>query len=291
MSLLQAIVLGLIQGLTEFIPISSTAHLTIAGKVMTTLDPQHPLIDPQHPDQWTAFIAVIQLGTLLAVVVYFWKDIASIIRGFATANVGLITGSPVDDPKRRQAWLGWLIIIGTLPVALVGLLFRHQIEGAFTKNLWVISGSLIGLAVVLTVAEVVGGRRRGMDELRISDAIIVGVAQSFALIPGSSRSGSTIAGGLFAGLKRETAARFSFLLSIPAVAASGLLELPKALRSIDTGWLPLVVATIVAGVSGYLTIAFLLRYLARHTTYVFVAYRIGLGLLLIFLLVSGRVSP
>lgn len=291
MSLLQAIILGLIQGLTEFIPISSTAHLTLAGKLMTAIDPQRPLIDPQHPDQWTAFIAVIQLGTLIAVVVYFWNDILSIIAGFVTANLALITHRPVDDAKRRQAWLGWLIIIGTLPVALVGLLFRHQIEGALTKNLWVISGSLIGLAVVLTVAEIVGRQRRGMDDLRIWDAIIVGVAQSFALIPGSSRSGSTITGGLFAGLKRETAARFSFLLSIPAIAASGLLELPKALRSIDTGWLPLVVATIMAGVSGYLTIAFLLRYLARHTTYVFVAYRIALGLLLIFLLVSGRVSP
>ncbi|HSO76002.1 MAG TPA: undecaprenyl-diphosphatase UppP [Blastocatellia bacterium] len=291
MSLLQAIILGLIQGLTEFIPISSTAHLTLAGKVMTALDPAHPLIDPQHPDQWTAFIAVIQLGTLIAVIVYFWKDIISIISGFVTANLGLISRRPVDDAVRRQAWLGWLIIIGTLPVSVVGLLFRHQIEGAFTKNLWVISGSLIGLAVVLTVAEVVGRQRRGMEQLRISDAIVVGAAQAFALIPGSSRSGTTITGGLFAGLKRETAARFSFLLSIPAVAASGLLELPKALRSIDTGWLPLVVATIVAGVSGYLTIAFLLRYLARHTTYVFVAYRIALGMLLIFLLISGRVSP
>jgi undecaprenyl-diphosphatase len=171
------------------------------------------------------------------------------------------------------------------------LLFRHQIEGAFTKNLWVIAGSLIGLALVLTIAEIVGRQRRGMDELKISDAVVVGVAQCFALIPGSSRSGSTITGGLFCGLKRETAARFSFLLSIPAVAASGLLELPKALRAVDTQWAPIAVATIVAGVSGYLTIAFLLRYLARHTTYVFVAYRIALGLLLIFLLVSGRMTP
>jgi undecaprenyl-diphosphatase len=291
MSLLQAIILGLIQGLTEFIPISSTAHLTIAGKVMTYLDPQHPLIDPQHPDQWTAFIAVIQLGTLIAVIIYFWRDILNIITGFVTTNIGLITRRPVDEGARRQAWLGWLIIIGTLPVAIVGLLFRHQIEGALTKNLWVISGSLIGLALLLTVAEIVGRQRRGMDELKISDAVIVGVAQSFALIPGSSRSGSTITGGLFAGLKRETAARFSFLLSIPAVAASGLLELPKALRAVDTNWVPIAVAMIVAGVSGYLTIAFLLRYLARHTTYLFVAYRIALGLLLIFLLVSGRMSP
>jgi undecaprenyl-diphosphatase len=291
MSFLQAIILGLIQGLTEFIPISSTAHLTIAGKLMNAIDPQHPLIDPQHPDQWTAFIAVLQLGTLIAVILYFWTDIINIVGGFVSANLGLITSRPVDDSKRSQAYLGWLIIIGTLPVALVGLLFRHQIEGALTKNLWVIAGSLIGLALVLTIAEIVGRQRRGMKELKISDAVVVGVAQCFALIPGSSRSGSTITGGLFCGLKRETAARFSFLLSIPAVAASGLLELPKAVRAVDTQWAPIAVATIVAGVSGYLTIAFLLRYLARHTTYVFVGYRVALGLLLIFLLVSGRMTP
>ena len=291
MSLLQAIILGLVQGLTEFIPISSTAHLTIAGKLMSALDPQHPLIDPLHPEQWTAFIAVIQLGTLVAVTIYFWRDILGIIAGFVTVNLSLISRRPLDDASRKQAWLGWLIIIGTLPVALVGLLFRHQIEGALTKNLWVIAGSLIGLALLLTVAEIVGKQRRGMDELKLSDAVVVGVAQSFALIPGSSRSGSTITGGLFAGLKRETAARFSFLLSIPAVAASGLLELPKALRSVETHWVPIVVATIVAGGSGYLTIAFLLRYLARHTTYVFVAYRIALGILIMFLLVSGRMNP
>ena len=187
--------------------------------------------------------------------------------------------------------LGWLIIIGTLPVAIVGLLFRHQIEGMLTKDLRIIAASLIGLAVLLTIAEIVGSQRRDMTRLRISDAIVVGAAQVLALIPGSSRSGSTITGGLFSGLNRETAARFSFLLSIPAVGASGLLELPKALHSINTGWAAIVVATVVSGISGYLSIAFLLRYLQRHTTYVFVAYRIALGILLISLLVSGRVLP
>jgi undecaprenyl-diphosphatase len=187
--------------------------------------------------------------------------------------------------------LGWLIIIGTLPVALVGLLFRHQIEGMLTKDLRIIAVSLIGLAVLLTVAEIVGSQRRDLKHLRISDAIVVGAAQVLALIPGSSRSGSTITGGLFSGLKRETAARFSFLLSIPAVAASGLLELPKALHSINTGWTAIAVATAVSGISGYLSIAFLLRYLQRHTTYAFVAYRIALGVILIWLLASGRVMP
>lgn len=284
MSILEAIILGLIQGLTEFIPVSSTAHLTLAGKWMN-------LIDPQHPDQWTAFIAVIQLGTLISVIVYFWADIIKIVVGFIAANLAKVSGRRVDESQSDYAKLGWLIIIGTLPVAIVGLLFRHQIEGALTKDLRIIAGSLIGLAILLTVAEIAGRRQRDMKQLRIADAIVVGAAQVLALIPGSSRSGSTITGGLLSGLKRETAARFSFLLSIPAVAASGLLELPKALNSINTGWAAIAVATVVSGISGYLSIAFLLRYLQRHTTYAFVAYRIALGLLLIWLLVSGRALP
>jgi undecaprenyl-diphosphatase len=284
MSILEAIILGLIQGLTEFIPVSSTAHLTLAGKWMH-------LIDPQHPDQWTAFMAVIQLGTLIAVILYFWTDIIKIIVGFVTASLAKVTGRVADESQTEYAKLGWLIIIGTLPVAIVGLLFRHQIEGVLTKDLRIIACSLIGIAVLLTIAELVGKQRRDMHNLRTPDAIVVGLSQVLALVPGSSRSGSTIMGGLFSGLKRETAARFSFLLSIPAVAASGLLELPKALHSINTGWAEIAIATIVSGVSGYLSIAFLLRYLQRHTTYVFVGYRIALGVVLIWLLVSGRVLP
>jgi undecaprenyl-diphosphatase len=284
MSILQAIILGLIQGLTEFIPVSSTAHLTLAGKVMH-------LIDPQHPDQWTAFIAVIQLGTLIAVILYFWTDVVAITIGFISANWARLRGQHADKSTNEHANLGWLIIIGTLPVSIVGLLFRHQIEGVLTKDLRIIAGSLIGLAVLLTIAELVGKQLRDMHNLRIADAVVVGCSQVLALVPGSSRSGSTIMGGLFSGLKRETAARFSFLLSIPAVAASGLLELPKALHSISAGWLEIAIATIVSGVVGYLSIAFLLRYLQRHTTYVFVVYRIALGIILIWLLVSGRVLP
>src|SRR5258706_10843182 len=225
MSILEAIILGLIQGLTEFIPVSSTAHLTLAGKLMS-------LVDPQHPDQWTAFVAVIQLGTLIAVILYFWTDIIKIIAGFITANLARVTGGPVDRSQKEYAMLGWLIIIGTLPVAVVGLLFRHQIEGMLTKDLRIIAASLIGLAILLTIAEIVGSQRRGMENLRTSDAIVVGFAQVLALIPGSSRSGSTITGGLFSGLKRETAARFSFLLSIPAVAASGLLQASQTPSSV-----------------------------------------------------------
>jgi undecaprenyl-diphosphatase len=249
------------------------------------------LIDPQHPDQWTAFIAVIQLGTLIAVILYFWTDVVAITIGFITANWARRRGQNADESANEHAKLGWLIIIGTLPVAIIGLLFRHQIEGVLTKDLRIIAGSLIGLAVLLTIAELVGKQLRDMHGLRIADAVVVGCSQVLALVPGSSRSGSTIMGGLFSGLKRETAARFSFLLSIPAVAASGLLELPKALHSISAGWLEIAIATIVSGVVGYLSIAFLLRYLQRHTTYVFVVYRIALGIILIWLLVTGRVLP
>ncbi|MCI0487123.1 MAG: undecaprenyl-diphosphatase UppP [Blastocatellia bacterium] len=283
MSLWQAILLGLIQGLTEFIPISSTAHLTIAGNLMG-------LIDPARPDQWTAFIAVIQLGTLIAVMLYFRTEVVSITRGFIIANIALLRRRPAAESDKYNARLGWFVIAGTLPVAIVGLAFRHVIEGSLTKDLRVIAGSLIGLAILLTVAEVVGSRRRDMADLKWTDALAVGFAQVFALIPGSSRSGTTITGGLLAGLKRETAARFSFLLSIPAIAASGLLELPKALNSVGSDLTALAVATVVSAVSGYLSIAFLLRYLQRHTTFLFVGYRIVLGILLFLLLASGRLA-
>ena len=278
MSIWQAILLGLVQGLTEFIPISSTAHLTIAGKMMG-------LIDAEHPEQWTAFMAVIQLGTLAAVVIYFWTDILNIIRGFVLSNLARISGRPVDDSDRKHAFLGWLVIAGTIPIAVVGLLFRHQIEGSLTKDLRIIAGSLIGLALVLTLAEVIGRHLRDMDDLKLSDALWIGVGQVFALIPGSSRSGTTITAGLLVGLKRETAARVSFLLSMPAIAASGLLELPEVLSSGGMDWTAVAVATVVSAISGYLSIAFLLRYLQRHTTFVFVGYRIVLGLLLIGLMV------
>ncbi|HEY7543784.1 MAG TPA: undecaprenyl-diphosphatase UppP [Blastocatellia bacterium] len=283
MSIWQAILLGLVQGLTEFIPISSTAHLTLAGKTIG-------VIDPQHPQQWTAFIAVIQLGTLLAVLIYFWSDIISIIRGFTLANIALIKKQPVEEIHRQQARLGWFVVIGTIPIATIGLALKDIIEGRLTKNLWVIAASLIGLALLLAIAEFVASQKRDMTSLRLLDALAVGLAQVFALIPGSSRSGTTITGGLLAGIKREAAARFSFLLSIPAIAASGLLEFREVIRSHDAQWTPIIIASIVAAISGYLSIAFLLRYLQKHTTYLFVIYRIALGVLLIALLMTGRIA-
>ncbi|MEN3334948.1 MAG: undecaprenyl-diphosphatase [Blastocatellia bacterium] len=281
MSIIHAIIFGLIQGLTEFIPISSTAHLTIAG---------HLLGDIKNDQEWTAFIAVIQLGTLLAVIVYFWSDIINIIRGFINANLGIIKKRPITSTDKHNAWLGWLVIIGTLPVAVLGLALKKIIEGPFTKDLRIIAFGVLFVAILLVIAEIVGAQKRDLKTIKASDAVAVGVAQVFALIPGFSRSGSTICGGLFAGLTREAAARFSFLRSIPAIAASGLLELPKALHSTNTDWTSLAVATVVSAITGYLSIAFLLNYLKRHTTYLFVGYRIALGLLLIGLLVTGRLA-
>jgi len=287
MTLLQAIILGIVQGLTEFIPVSSTAHLVIAGRVMKLA---------LTPEQLTASIAVIQLGTLIAVFIYFAGDIWNITSAFTIDHLRLITGkaSPGTNAPARlshDAWLGWLVIIGSIPVAAVGLLFRKQIEGAFTKNLWVIATMMIVVALLLTIAEFVGRQRRRMQDLGLKDALAVGFAQVLALIPGSSRSGSTIMAGLFAGETRETAARFSFLLSIPAVAASGLLELKQALRILPHDSLTtLAVGTIVSGIVGYASIWFLLRYLRTHTTGVFIGYRLLVGGAILVLLFSGRLA-
>jgi undecaprenyl-diphosphatase len=291
MTLLQAIILGIVQGLTEFIPVSSTAHLIFAARLIDLFSGLDPLLRAQ---QTTATIAVIQLGTLLAVLVYFARDIVDITVAFIADHLALLKGrSRVDGSVRLShgAWLGWLVIIGSIPVAIVGLLFKHQIEGTFTKNLWIIAIMMIVVAVLLGLAELVGKRNRSQEELRISDALVVGCAQVLALIPGSSRSGSTIMGGLFTGLKRETAARFSFLLSIPAIAASGLLELKEAVHKLPAGsYLPLIVATIVSGLVGYASIWFLLRYLRTHSTGVFIAYRVIIGVAIIVALVGGYIS-
>jgi undecaprenyl-diphosphatase len=188
--------------------------------------------------------------------------------------------------------LGWLVIIGSLPVGIVGLLFKKQIEGTFTKSLWVIATMMIFVAVILAIAEFVGKKKRGMEDLGLGDAVAIGCAQVLALIPGSSRSGSTIMGGLFMGETRETAARFSFLLSIPAIAASGLLELKEALHNLPPSSLSsLAIATVVSGIVGYASIWFLLRFLRTHTTGIFIGYRLILGAALLIMLFSGRLNP
>jgi undecaprenyl-diphosphatase len=291
MTILQAIILGIVQGLTEFIPISSTAHLVFAARLIGLYDGVGAAL---KAEQTTATIAVIQLGTLLAVVIYFARDIIGITRAFVRDHVALLRGRRRVDGSvqlSHEAWLGWLVILGSIPVAAVGLLFKHQIEGTFTKNLWVIAIMMIAVAVLLTIAEAVGKKQRSMEQLGITDALAVGCAQVLALIPGSSRSGSTIMGGLFAGLTRETAARFSFLLSIPAIAASGLLELKEAVNKLPDGsYLPLIIATIVSGVIGYASIWFLLRYLRTHSTGVFIVYRFVLGAVILIALIGGYIS-
>jgi undecaprenyl-diphosphatase len=270
MNLFHAIILGIIQGLTEFIPISSTGHLILAEKLMG-------LERTMTPEQITAFVAVMQLGTLVAVILYFIGDIVSITLGFLQGNLLWLRG--IRDPSpRKAARLGWLIIIGSIPIGTIGLLAKKIIEGNLTKNLMVIGVSMIVWAVLLFLAEQFGKRRNEMEHIGVREALVVGVAQVFSLIPGSSRSGTTITGALFAGMSREAAARFSFLLSIPAIGASGVLEFKEALHLLSgMNRAHLAVATAVSAVVGYASIAFLISYLRRHTTYAFVIYRLIVG--------------
>ena len=274
MSVLEAIIIGIVQGLSEFLPISSTAHMTLAGRALGLIE---------SPESWTAFIAVVQLGTLAAVLAYFRRDLLAVTRDFLQENFKRI-------PIREQginARMGWYIIIGTIPIAVVGLLAKDFIEGAFTKNLIVIGSSLFLLGLILEVAERTGKFERAIGKTTFRDALWVGLAQVLALIPGSSRSGTTITAGMFLGLEREAAARFSFLLSVPAIGASGLLELFEVIGDLDSsGLAALIIATVVSGISGYLCIALLLRYLRTRTTRIFVFYRclLGGGILIAILL-------
>jgi len=283
MNIFEAVFLGILQGFTEFLPISSTGHLTVAGKLMN-------LISPGAPEkQWTSFIAVIQLGTLVSILIYFWRDLWNISKDFLSENLKERKSFSTQSFNSRT---GWFIIIGTIPVAVIGLLFKDIIEGALTKNLYVIAGSLIGLAIILRIAERTARFSKEIKDITILNSIFIGIAQAFALIPGSSRSGTTITGGLFVGLNRESAARFSFLLSVPAVLASGLLQLYEALKFIDPAMaLNLIISTIVSGISGYIAIDFLLRYLRKNTTFLFIYYRIVLGIVIIVLLTSGLIQP
>lgn len=283
MNVIEAIIFGIIQGLSEFLPISSTAHLTLAGKLMVG-----QMIE-QYPERWTAFMAVIQLGTLLAVLVYFRNDIIRIIAEFFRDN---LTKRKKFTEQSLNSRLGWYIIIGTIPVVVIGLAFKHYIEGALTKNLVVISFSLIILGILLAVAEKVSSFRKDIKEVTWLDSFLVGCAQSLALIPGSSRSGTTITAGLFLGFTRETAARFSFLLSIPAVLASGLLELKESIPFLDkSAALSLVLATLAAFISGYVAIDFLLKFLRKNSTFIFVFYRIILGVIILGLIGFSIIKP
>jgi len=226
---------------------------------------------------------------LLAVLIYFWKDIISIIKDFFQDN--LIKRVKYSEQKINSK-LGWLIIIGTIPVVIIGLAFKDAIEGALTKNLYVIAASLIVLALILALAEKIANFKKELENITILDSIIIGFAQALALIPGSSRSGTTITAGLFVGLKRDSAARFSFLLSIPAVFASGVLQLYEAVKFVDQSMaVNIIVATIVSGISGYLAIDFLLKYLKKNSTFIFIYYRIALGIFILILLLNNIIQP
>jgi undecaprenyl-diphosphatase len=272
-SVLEAIVLGITQGLTEFLPISSTAHLRIVPAFAGWEDPG------------AAFTAVTQLGTMAAVLLYFRDDLVRIARAWLR--------SVRDRDARREldARLGWYILLGTIPIGIFGLAFEDQIENG-ARDLYLIGSALIVLGLVLLAAERVARHDRPLERITTRDGVLVGLAQALALVPGVSRSGATLTAGLFLGFDRPSAARYSFLLSVPAVVLSGVFEFGSILDGNDgqeAGLGALALATFLAFVVGYASIAFLLRYLAHHSTIVFVAYRVALGALVLALVASGAI--
>ncbi len=269
----EALVLGIVQGLTEFLPISSSAHQSIAGQLFFN-----------GRDPGAAFTAINQLGTEAAVLVYFWRDIVRIVKRWCLALVGKV---PQSDPDVR---LGWLVIVGSIPISVLGFLFQDQIETRL-RNLWITAAMLFFFALVIWWADRRASNRLSLEHLSWRDGVLYGLAQSLALIPGVSRSGGTIAAGLFMGYTREAAARYSFLLAIPAVLGSGFFQLSKVADAPGTpDWGPIAVATVVSFVVGYGVIAWLLRYISTHDFRPFVFYRIALAVVLAGLLLTGVVN-
>ncbi|MGZ4543010.1 MAG: undecaprenyl-diphosphate phosphatase [Mycobacteriaceae bacterium] len=275
MSWLQVVVLSLVQGLTEFLPVSSSGHLAIVSRIFFA------------DDAGASFTAVTQLGTELAVLLYFARDIARIVKAWFT---GLFDAGARNADYR----LGWYVIIGTIPIGLLGLLFKDEIRTG-ARNLWLIASALVVFSAVIAAAEYFGRQTRDVEQLTWRDSVIVGVAQCLALVPGVSRSGATISAGLFLGQDRELAARFGFLLAIPAVFASGLFSLPDAFHPVGEGMSAsgpqLLVATLIAFVVGFAAVAWFLRFLVRHSMYWFVGYRVALGVVVLILLGTGVVAP
>jgi len=272
---MEVFVLGLVQGLTEFLPVSSSAHLRITSELFF------------HRDAGASFTAVTQLGTEAAVLIYFAKDIWRITR---TWVVG-IWNRPVRSSLDYR--MGWYVIIGSIPIGVFGVLFKDEIRGA-ARNLWLVATMLIVFSFVIAVAEYWGRQTRRIEDFTLRDGVVMGVAQAMALVPGVSRSGGTLSAGLFLNLTREAAARYSFLLAIPAVVMSGLFSLgdvfnPAAGEPAPSG-VQMVVATLIAFAVGYAAIAWLLRFVAHHTLYAFVLYRVALGSLVLCLLLTGFVS-
>ncbi len=273
MGWLEALVLGIVQGLTEFLPISSSAHQSIVGQLFGGADPG------------AAFTAITQLGTEAAVIIFFRREIWLIIRKWSLALVGRI---PRNDPDAR---MGWLVIIGSLPIVILGYLFQNAIDTGL-RNLWITAAMLGGFGVIIGVLDHFARNVRPIESLTWGHGVLFGLAQSLALIPGVSRSGATITAGLALGYRREVAARYSFLLAIPAVVGSGFFKLADvASDPVPPAWGPIILATVVSFVIGYAVIAWLLRYISTHTFLPFVIYRIGLAILVAVLLLTGVLEP
>lgn len=284
MSWLESFILGLVQGLTEFLPISSSAHLRLTAAFAGWHDPG------------AAFTAITQIGTEAAVLIYFRKDIARIISAWSGSLVGKVPRSDHD------AQMGWLVIVGSIPIGVLGVTFKDQIEGPF-RDLRLIATTLIVMGIVLGIADRLAARdeaggkhravkeRKSLRELGVRDGLIFGMCQAMALIPGVSRSGATISGGLLMGYTREAAARYSFLLAIPAVLASGVFELKDASEGGHVSWGPTIFATIVAFVVGYAVIAWFMKFITTKSFMPFVYYRIILGIVLFVLVGMGVLSP
>jgi undecaprenyl-diphosphatase len=275
MSWLQVVVLSLVQGLTEFLPVSSSGHLAIVSRVFFA------------DDAGASFTAVSQLGTELAVLVYFAKDIVRILRAWFN---GLFVRAHRDNIDYR---MGWYVIIGSIPICVLGLLFKDAIRTG-VRNLWIVAIAMVVFSAVIAAAEYFGRQTRHIEQLTWRDGLAVGFAQCLALVPGVSRSGSTISAGLFLGLDRELAARFGFLLGIPAVLASGLFSLPDAFAPVTEGMsangLQLLVSVVITFFVGWAAIAWLLRFVSSHSMYWFVGYRVVLGVVVLVLLGTGVVA-
>jgi len=273
MGWLEALVLGIVQGLTEFLPISSSAHQSFVGQFFG------------GKDVGAAFTAITQLGTEAAVILFFRRDIWLIIKHWTLALVGRL---PRDDPEAR---MGWLVIIGSLPIVLLGVLFQDAIDSAL-RNLWITAAMLAGFGIIIGIADRLARNARPLESLTWQHGIFYGLAQSLALIPGVSRSGATIAAGLTMGYQRVAAAKYSFLLAIPAVVGSGFFKLADISDDpIEPAWGPIVLATSVAFLIGYAVIAWLLRYVSTHNFLPFVIYRIALAVALAVLLLTGVLEP
>lgn len=272
MSWFDAIILGIVQGLTEFLPISSSAHVSIVGQLLGGVDPG------------AAFTAITQLGTETAVVVYFAKDLGRIIKQWFGSLFGKV---PRNDPDAR---MGWLIIIGSIPIGVLGLLFENAIDTTL-RNLWITVAMLAGFGLVIGVVDHFAKNEKTLDQLTVRDGIIYGFCQAMALIPGVSRSGGTITGGLAMGYKREAAARYAFLLAIPAVYLSGLFKLKDIAAEPSPDWGPVIIATVLAFGVGIAVIHWLLRYISTHNFLPFVIYRLVLAAVVAGLLVAGVLQP